>query len=66
MANGSADCLGPTRTPLIKIRVMAARKMLRVEKWPLGKQPTVWQRLCWKKEPSVGKTAGRLGTTGTM
>ena len=37
MANVSEDFLGPTRTPLIKTRVMAERKRLRVGKWPLGK-----------------------------
>ena len=36
MANVGEDFLGPTRTPLIKTRVMAERKRLRVGKWPLG------------------------------
>lgn len=41
MANVGEDFLGPTRTPLIKTRVMAERKKLRVGKWPLGKWPKV-------------------------
>ena len=39
---------------------MAARKRLRVEKWPLGKQPTVWQRLCWENGAKCGKDGGAL------
>lgn len=41
MANVGEDFLGPTRTPLIKTRVMAERKRLRVGKWPLGKYPKI-------------------------
>lgn len=60
MANGSADCLGPTSTPLIKIRVMAARKRLRVEKWPLGKQPTVCPEVVLERGVKYGKDGGVL------
>ena len=41
VAKGSEDCLGPTRTLLIKVRVMAAKDKLGMGKKPLGKQPTV-------------------------
>lgn len=54
MAKGSEDCLAPTRTLLIKVRVMATKDKLGMEKKPLDQQATVCQGVVLERGVEYG------------
>lgn len=54
VAKGSEDCLAPTRTLLIKVRVMATKDKLGMEKKPLDQQATVCQGVVLERGVEYG------------